>query len=239
MDKSEHRLRLDLRYASLKGGKSGLPAIVPDKPEDSELIERITSTDVVWGCEFGRTPMVQGGNDGRDHHPNCFTTWMAGGGLKKGITYGESDPFGFNGVREQVHVHNLNATILHLLGFGHTRLTYRFQGRDFRLTDVHGEIVRDVLALVEAPKCSNLRSDRLHHLVAPPTVDCKIALVRRVNYGAGDRRAQVNNAGISKLHLRVMLHQHSEWFRFCRKHGNNLQCAPPYHFHEKRAGARH
>jgi hypothetical protein len=106
----------------------------------------LDDTLVVWGGEFGRTPMVQGGNDGRDHHPNCFTTWMAGGGLKKGITYGESDPFGFNGVREQVHVHDLNATILHLLGFDHTRLTYRFQGRDFRLTDVHGEVVKDILA---------------------------------------------------------------------------------------------
>jgi hypothetical protein len=106
----------------------------------------LDDTLVVWGGEFGRTPMVQGGNDGRDHHPNCFTTWMAGGGLKKGFTYGESDPFGFNGVREQVHVHDLNATILHLLGFDHTRLTYRFQGRDFRLTDVHGEVVKDILA---------------------------------------------------------------------------------------------
>ncbi len=105
----------------------------------------LDDTLVVWGGEFGRTPMVQGGNDGRDHHPNCFTTWMAGGGLKKGFTYGESDPFGFNGVREQVHVHDLNATILHLLGFDHTRLTYRFQGRDFRLTDVHGEVVKAIL----------------------------------------------------------------------------------------------
>jgi hypothetical protein len=105
----------------------------------------LDDTLVVWGGEFGRTPMVQGGNDGRDHHPNCFTTWMAGGGLKKGFTYGESDPFGFNGVRDQVHVHDLNATILHLLGFDHTRLTYRFQGRDFRLTDVHGEVVKAIL----------------------------------------------------------------------------------------------
>ncbi len=105
----------------------------------------LDDTLVVWGGEFGRTPMVQGGNDGRDHHPNCFTTWMAGGGLKKGFTYGESDPFGFNGIRDQVHVHDLNATILHLLGFDHTRLTYRFQGRDFRLTDVHGEVVKAIL----------------------------------------------------------------------------------------------
>ena len=106
----------------------------------------LDDTLVIWGGEFGRTPMVQGGNDGRDHHPNCFTTWMAGGGLKRGFSHGESDQFGFNGVRDQVHVHDLNATILHLLGFDHTRLTYRFQGRDFRLTDVHGEVVKPILA---------------------------------------------------------------------------------------------
>jgi hypothetical protein len=106
----------------------------------------LDSTLVVWGGEFGRTPMVQGGNDGRDHHPNCFTMWMAGGGIKPGITLGESDDFGFNATKDKVHVHDLNATILHLLGFDHTKLTYRFQGRDFRLTDVHGEVVNKLLA---------------------------------------------------------------------------------------------
>jgi hypothetical protein len=106
----------------------------------------LESTLVVWGGEFGRTPMVQGGNDGRDHHPNCFTMWMAGGGIKPGITLGESDDFGFNATKDKVHVHDLNATILHLLGFDHTKLTYRFQGRDFRLTDVHGEVVNKLLA---------------------------------------------------------------------------------------------
>ena len=103
-------------------------------------------TLVIWGGEFGRTPMVQGGYDGRDHHPNCFSMWLAGGGIKPGLTLGESDDFGFNATADRVHVHDLNATILHLLGFDHTRLTYRFQGRDFRLTDVHGKVVKKMLA---------------------------------------------------------------------------------------------
>src|SRR2546429_1771980 len=106
----------------------------------------LDSTLVIWGGEFGRTPMNQGGDDGRDHHPNAFTMWLAGGGIKAGITLGESDDFGFNVVKDKVHVHDLQATILHLLGFDHTKLTYRFQGRDFRLTDVHGEVVKDLLA---------------------------------------------------------------------------------------------
>jgi hypothetical protein len=106
----------------------------------------LDDTLVIWGGEFGRTPMVQGGNDGRDHHPNAFTMWLAGGGVKPGITLGESDELGFNAVKDKVHVHDLHATILHLLGFDHTKLTYRFQGRDFRLTDVHGQIVEDLLA---------------------------------------------------------------------------------------------
>jgi hypothetical protein len=106
----------------------------------------LDETLVIWGGEFGRTPMVQGGSDGRDHHPNCFTMWLAGGGVKPGLTLGESDEFGFNATRDKVHVHDLNATILHLLGFDHTRLTYRSQGRDFRLTDVHGHVVRQLLS---------------------------------------------------------------------------------------------
>ncbi|MEW6304646.1 MAG: DUF1501 domain-containing protein [Verrucomicrobiota bacterium] len=106
----------------------------------------LEDTLVIWGGEFGRTPMVQGGNDGRDHHPNCFTMWLAGGGVKPGLVLGESDEFGFNATKDKVHVHDLNATILHLLGFDHTKLTYRFQGRDFRLTDVHGELVEKLLA---------------------------------------------------------------------------------------------
>jgi uncharacterized protein (DUF1501 family) len=106
----------------------------------------LEDTLVVWGGEFGRTPMVQGGDDGRDHHPNCFTMWLAGGGVKPGITLGESDEFGFNATTDKVHVHDLHATLLRLLGFDHTKLTYRFQGRDFRLTDVSGEIVEKLLA---------------------------------------------------------------------------------------------
>jgi len=106
----------------------------------------LDETLVIWGGEFGRTPMAQGGDDGRDHHPNCYTMWLAGGGVKPGLTLGESDDFGFNATTDKVHVHDLNATILYLLGFDHTKLTYRFQGRDFRLTDVHGEVVRKLLA---------------------------------------------------------------------------------------------
>jgi hypothetical protein len=107
----------------------------------------LEDTLVVWGGEFGRTPMVQDKDgDGRDHHPNCFTMWLAGGGVKRGITIGESDDFGFNVTQDKIHVHDLHATLLHLLGFDHTKLTYRFQGRDFRLTDVHGELVKKLLA---------------------------------------------------------------------------------------------
>jgi hypothetical protein len=108
----------------------------------------LKDTLVIWGGEFGRTPMVQGGagEDGRDHHPNAFSMWLAGGGIKGGVTYGKSDELGFNAAKDKVHVHDLHATILHLLGFDHTKLTYRFQGRDFRLTDVHGEIVKGILA---------------------------------------------------------------------------------------------
>jgi hypothetical protein len=114
--------------------------------KDLKRLGLLDSTLVIWGGEFGRTPMVQGGADGRDHHPNCFTMWLAGGGVKPGVTIGESDEFGFNVTADKVHIHDLHATILHLLGFDHTRLTYRFQGRDFRLTDVHGNVVTKLLA---------------------------------------------------------------------------------------------
>ena len=114
----------------------------------TDLKERgmLDDTLVIWGGEFGRTPMVQGGQDGRDHHPNAFSMWLAGGGLKRGITLGESDELGFNVVKDRVHVHDLHATLLHLLGFDHTKLTYKFQGRNFRLTDVHGNVVVKLLA---------------------------------------------------------------------------------------------
>ena len=106
----------------------------------------LDDTLVIWGGEFGRTPMVQGGNDGRDHHNRCFSIWLAGGGVKAGHVHGRTDDFGFNVVADPVHVHDLHATLLHLLGFDHTKLTYRYAGRDFRLTDVHGNVLHDVLA---------------------------------------------------------------------------------------------
>jgi uncharacterized protein (DUF1501 family) len=110
----------------------------------------LEDTIVIWGGEFGRTPMIQGEPDGssqagRDHHNKAFTMWVAGGGFKPGITLGETDEIGFNVVRDPVHVHDLHATLLHQLGFDHERLTYRFQGRDFRLTDVHGALVDKLL----------------------------------------------------------------------------------------------
>jgi uncharacterized protein (DUF1501 family) len=105
----------------------------------------LEDTIVIWGGEFGRTPMVQGGNDGRDHHPNAFTMWLSGGGIKAGLSLGQSDELGFNVAEDRVHVHDLHATLLHLLGFDHTRLTYKFQGRNFRLTDVHGNVVKKLL----------------------------------------------------------------------------------------------
>jgi len=109
----------------------------------------LEDTLVVWGGEFGRTTYSQGkaeaGNYGRDHHGGCFTIWLAGGGIKPGIVHGETDEFCYKVVRNPVHVHDLNATLLHQLGIDHTRLTWRFQGRDYRLTDVHGTVVSDIL----------------------------------------------------------------------------------------------
>jgi hypothetical protein len=110
----------------------------------------LDDTLVIWGGEFGRTPMVQattgGVANGRDHHPNAFTMWLAGGGIKRGLSLGESDDLGFNVTQDQVHVHDLHATILKLLGFDHTKLTFKFQGRNFRLTDVHGNVAEKMLA---------------------------------------------------------------------------------------------
>ncbi len=117
---------------------------------DLEQRGLLEDTLVVWGGEFGRTVYCQGplteDNYGRDHHPRCFTMWMAGGGIRPGARVGKTDDFSYNIVERPVHVHDLNATLLHCLGLDHTRLTYRFQGRDFRLTDVHGEIVHELLA---------------------------------------------------------------------------------------------
>lgn len=110
----------------------------------------LEDTLVIWGGEFGRTSYTQGvltkDNYGRDHHPRCFTTWMAGGGIKPGISFGETDEFGYNIVQDGVHVHDFNATILHLMGIDHERLTYKYQGRRFRLTDVHGEVLDHIIA---------------------------------------------------------------------------------------------
>jgi hypothetical protein len=110
----------------------------------------LDETLVVWGGEFGRTPFREGRTAassilGRDHYPDCFTVFLAGGGVRPGITYGETDELGFSIVKDKVHVHDLQATILHLLGFNHEKLTFRLQGRDFRLTDVHGQVVRGIL----------------------------------------------------------------------------------------------
>ncbi|HCR29960.1 MAG TPA: sulfatase [Opitutae bacterium] len=119
--------------------------------KDLKRLGLLDETLVIWGGEFGRTPFLQGDYDnyarwGRDHHPYGFTVWMAGGGIKPGFAYGATDEFGFNAVENPVHVHDFQATILHLLGIDHERFTYKFQGRNYRLTDVHGHVVKDVLA---------------------------------------------------------------------------------------------
>jgi uncharacterized protein (DUF1501 family) len=105
----------------------------------------LDETLVLWGGEFGRTPVSEKG-DGRDHNHWGFTMWMAGGGIRGGITYGETDEFGFRAVQDKVHIHDLHATILHAVGLDHEKLTYRYGGRDFRLTDVHGHVVHDIVA---------------------------------------------------------------------------------------------
>lgn len=114
--------------------------------KDLKRLGMLDDTLVVWGGEFGRTPMVQGGNDGRDHHNRSFCVWLAGGGVRRGHVHGRTDELGFNVVEDAVHVHDLNATLLHLLGMDHTRLTFRSQGRDYRLTDVHGNLVQGILS---------------------------------------------------------------------------------------------
>jgi hypothetical protein len=138
-----------------------LPANLPKRCKDvdqasaalvTDLAQRgmLEDTLVIWGGEFGRTVYCQGHltatDYGRDHHGRCFTMWLAGGGMKPGVTYGETDDYSYNVVKDPVHVHDLQATVLHCLGVDHKRLTYRFQGRDFRLTDVAGEVVEPVLA---------------------------------------------------------------------------------------------
>ena len=120
-------------------------ALVQDLAQRGMLDETL----VIWGGEFGRTNYSQGqlreDNFGRDHHPGCFTVWMAGGGIRPGMSYGQTDEFGYNVVENPVHVHDFQATILHLLGIDHERFTYKYQGRRFRLTDVHGKVVTSIL----------------------------------------------------------------------------------------------
>ena len=129
-----------------KGTDQASAALIMDLKQRGLLDDTL----VVWGGEFGRTVYCQGklteNNYGRDHHPRCFTMWMAGGGIKRGLTVGETDDYSYNIVSDPVHVHDLQATILHLLGVDHTKLIYKFQGREFRLTDVQGEVVHKVLA---------------------------------------------------------------------------------------------
>ena len=124
----------------------GSAALVKDLKQRGLLDETL----VIWGGEFGRTPMVQGvvtaDSMGRDHNPRAFTIWMAGGGIKPGIVYGATDDFGYNVIENPVHAHDFQATVLHCMGMDHEKLTYRFQGRDFRLTDVAGKVITDLLA---------------------------------------------------------------------------------------------
>jgi hypothetical protein len=122
-----------------------------DKPvagllEDLKRRGLLEDTIVWWGSEFGRTPYAQNKGTGRDHNPDGFTVWLAGGGFKPGISYGQTDSHGHHAVEEQVHMHDLHATILHQLGLDHKKLTYRYDGRDFRLTDVYGRVVKEILS---------------------------------------------------------------------------------------------
>jgi hypothetical protein len=131
-----------------------LPEVCKDVDQASAALVKdlkrrglLDETLVIWGGEFGRTPMGEPRESvGRDHHIDAYTMWLAGGGVKAGLIYGKTDEIGYNVVENPVHVHDLQATILHLLGLDHTKLTFRFQGRDYRLTDVHGEVVTDILA---------------------------------------------------------------------------------------------
>jgi hypothetical protein len=137
------------QHSNLKNGHEK-NARATDKPIAGLLTDLrarglLDDTLIVWSGEFGRTPIVQG-TDGRDHNPQGFTVWLAGGGVQGGLAYGASDDYGYYAVHNRVHVHDLHATMLHILGIEHTRLTYRYAGRDFRLTDVYGQVVTDILA---------------------------------------------------------------------------------------------
>jgi hypothetical protein len=143
----DHHLALKLAFPAM--------SLAVDQPAAAlvaDLKQRglLDDTLVMFGSEFGRTPFAQGDLDnplvGRDHHGGCFTWWFAGGGVKAGYTHGETDEFSYNIVKDPVHIHDLNATLMHILGIDHERLTFRFQGRDYRLTDVHGNVVHEMLA---------------------------------------------------------------------------------------------
>jgi hypothetical protein len=146
----DHHADLERRLpAKAKDVDQPMAALITDLKRRGLL----NDTLVIWGAEFGRTPLRQGitgdgtaTKPGRDHHKDAYTMWLAGGGIRPGTSYGKTDDFGFNVVDQGVHVHDLNATVLHLLGLDHERLTYRYQGREFRLTDVHGQVVRPILA---------------------------------------------------------------------------------------------
>ena len=136
------------QHSDLKGGHAN-NALATDQPiagllRDLRARGLLDETLVIWGGEFGRTPAAQG-TDGRDHHPYGFTMWLAGGGVRGGLAYGATDEFGWDAVEDRVHVHDLHATILHLLGLNHEKLTYRHAGRDYRLTDVYGNVVKGIL----------------------------------------------------------------------------------------------
>jgi hypothetical protein len=137
------------QHSDLKGGHAK-NALATDRPiagllQDLQARGLLAETLVIWGGEFGRTPAAEGTN-GRDHHPYGFTMWLAGGGVRGGLAYGATDEFGWDAVEDRVHVHDLHATILHLLGLDHEKLTYRHTGRDYRLTDVYGNVVKGILA---------------------------------------------------------------------------------------------
>ena len=162
----------------------------------------LDDTLVIWGGEFGRTPMRQGTGRRRQDlarprpSQNAYTMWLAGGGIKPGVAYGQTDDFGFNVVENPVHVHDLHATILHLLGLDHERLTFRYQGRDFRLTDVHGKVVREVAGLTrhrelkrEASSAAPRRRDVRSRFISasnrlPPCLPCRLAYPSSVSTAA-------------------------------------------------------
>jgi len=137
------------QHGNLKAehGRNALEVDQPIAALLTDLKQRglLEDTLVLWGGEFGRTPVAQGG-DGRDHNPQGYTMWLAGGGIKPGIRWGATDDYGYYAVEDKMHLHDLHATMLHLLGLDHKRLTYKYAGRDFRLTDVAGEVVTEILA---------------------------------------------------------------------------------------------